>query len=145
MVKANDYLGISTNIDDPAEYWKVHSFLRRQNPSLCTTSTLAFFLNNSCDLQLQLDDTILKTIEIAPDSELAEAKELILRVRRRQLYQVIIHNLFPTICLIIFNISVVFTCSSVTSMRFPRKKLNISKLWLLKISSVLRFVIYTFD
>ncbi|XP_018478010.1 uncharacterized protein LOC108849016 isoform X2 [Raphanus sativus] len=56
MVKANDYLGISTNIDDPAEYWK-------------------------------LDDTILKTIEIAPDSELAEAKELILRVRRRQLYQ----------------------------------------------------------
>ncbi|KAF2565520.1 hypothetical protein F2Q68_00026936 [Brassica cretica] len=56
MVKANDYLGISTNIDDPAEYWK-------------------------------LDDTILKTIEIAPDQELAEAKDLILRVRRRQLYQ----------------------------------------------------------
>lgn len=95
MVKANDYLGISTNIDDPAEYWKVHSFLRRQNPSLCTTSTLAFFLNNSCDLQLQLDDTILKTIEIAPDSELAEAKELILRVRRRQLYQVNYTESFP--------------------------------------------------
>jgi len=37
---------------------------------------------------MQLDDTILKTIEIAPDPELAEAKELILRVRRRQLYQV---------------------------------------------------------
>jgi hypothetical protein len=36
---------------------------------------------------MQLDDTILKTIEIAPDPELAEAKELILRVRRRQLYQ----------------------------------------------------------
>ncbi|OAO95680.1 hypothetical protein AXX17_AT5G37930 [Arabidopsis thaliana] len=35
----------------------------------------------------KLDDTILKTIEIAPDPELAEAKELILRVRRRQLYQ----------------------------------------------------------
>ncbi|CAH2080018.1 unnamed protein product [Thlaspi arvense] len=56
MVKANDYLGISCNIDDPSEY-------------------------------LKLDDTILKTIEIAPDPELAEAKELILRVRRRQLYQ----------------------------------------------------------
>lgn len=37
---------------------------------------------------MQLDDTILKTIEIAPDQELREARDLILRVRRRDLYQV---------------------------------------------------------
>ncbi|XP_052189486.1 uncharacterized protein LOC127799470 isoform X2 [Diospyros lotus] len=35
----------------------------------------------------KLDDTILKTIEIAPDQELREARDLILRVRRRDLYQ----------------------------------------------------------
>ncbi|KAL9281819.1 putative HD/PDEase domain-containing protein [Arabidopsis thaliana] len=35
----------------------------------------------------KLDDTILKTIERSPDPELAEAKELILRLRRRHLYQ----------------------------------------------------------
>ena len=52
---------------------------------------------------MQLDDTILKTIEIAPDQELAEAKDLILRVRRRQLYQVIIQNLVLTFCLISFK------------------------------------------
>ncbi|KFK33121.1 hypothetical protein AALP_AA6G333600 [Arabis alpina] len=56
MVKANDFLGISSLIDDPSQYWK-------------------------------LDDTIIKTIEIAPNKELAEAREIILRIRRRQLYQ----------------------------------------------------------
>ncbi|AED94530.1 putative HD/PDEase domain-containing protein [Arabidopsis thaliana] len=35
----------------------------------------------------KLDDTILKTIERSPDPELAEAKELILRLSRRHLYQ----------------------------------------------------------
>ncbi|GFY95986.1 HD domain-containing metal-dependent phosphohydrolase family protein [Actinidia rufa] len=36
----------------------------------------------------KLDDTIIKTIETAPDQELREAKDLILRIRRRDLYQV---------------------------------------------------------
>ncbi|KAK4346310.1 hypothetical protein RND71_032649 [Anisodus tanguticus] len=35
----------------------------------------------------KLDDTILKTIETAPDPELKESRDLILRVRRRDLYQ----------------------------------------------------------
>ncbi|XP_009622866.1 uncharacterized protein [Nicotiana tomentosiformis] len=35
----------------------------------------------------KLDDTILKTIETAPDPELKESSDLILRVRRRDLYQ----------------------------------------------------------
>ncbi|PSS35214.1 Deoxynucleoside triphosphate triphosphohydrolase [Actinidia chinensis var. chinensis] len=35
----------------------------------------------------KLDDTIIKTIETAPDQELREAKDLILRIRRRDLYQ----------------------------------------------------------
>lgn len=38
---------------------------------------------------MQLDDTILKTIETAPDQELSEARDLILRIRRRDLYQVL--------------------------------------------------------
>ncbi|KAL8124386.1 hypothetical protein AgCh_012143 [Apium graveolens] len=35
----------------------------------------------------KLDDTIIKTIETAPVQELKESKELILRIRRRDLYQ----------------------------------------------------------
>lgn len=56
LVKANDYLEISSAIQDPSEYWK-------------------------------LDDTIIKTIETAPDQELRESRDLILRIRRRNLYQ----------------------------------------------------------
>lgn len=56
LVKANDYLQISSQIHEPSEYWK-------------------------------LDDTIIKAIETAPDQELKEAKDLILRIRRRDLYQ----------------------------------------------------------
>lgn len=40
---------------------------------------------------MQLDDSIIKTIEIAPDQELKEAKNLIQRIRRRDLYQVLIY------------------------------------------------------
>lgn len=39
-------------------------------------------------MDLQLDDSILKTIETAPDEEVRDARELILRIRRRDLYQV---------------------------------------------------------
>ncbi|RVX08885.1 Deoxynucleoside triphosphate triphosphohydrolase SAMHD1-like [Vitis vinifera] len=56
LVKANDYLEISSHIDDPAQYWK-------------------------------LDDTIIKTIETAPDQELRESRDLIRRIRRRDLYR----------------------------------------------------------
>ncbi|GAV74620.1 HD domain-containing protein [Cephalotus follicularis] len=56
LVKANDYLQISSHIQDPSVYWK-------------------------------LDDTIIKTIETAPDQELRESRDLILRIRRRNLYQ----------------------------------------------------------
>ncbi|KAL1318158.1 hypothetical protein AAHE18_15G186100 [Arachis hypogaea] len=35
----------------------------------------------------KLDDTIIKTIETAPSQELKESRELILRIRRRNLYQ----------------------------------------------------------
>ncbi|GKV37315.1 hypothetical protein SLEP1_g45357 [Rubroshorea leprosula] len=56
LFKANDYLEISSSVQDPSEYWK-------------------------------LDDTILKTIETAPIQELQEARDLILRIRRRNLYQ----------------------------------------------------------
>ncbi|XP_050225736.1 uncharacterized protein LOC126675178 [Mercurialis annua] len=56
LLKANDYLQISSYIEDPSEYWK-------------------------------LDDTIIKTIETAPDVELRESRDLLLRIRRRNLYQ----------------------------------------------------------
>ncbi|KAJ9152459.1 hypothetical protein P3X46_026024 [Hevea brasiliensis] len=56
LLKANDYLQLSSYIQDPSEYWK-------------------------------LDDTIIKTIETAPDEQLRESRDLILRIRRRNLYQ----------------------------------------------------------
>ncbi|KAF5741064.1 deoxynucleoside triphosphate triphosphohydrolase SAMHD1 isoform X5 [Tripterygium wilfordii] len=56
LCKANDYLDISSKIQEPAEYWK-------------------------------LDDSILKSIEISHDQALKEARDLILRIRRRDLYQ----------------------------------------------------------
>uniref|UniRef100_A0A2P2IPZ0 Deoxynucleoside triphosphate triphosphohydrolase SAMHD1 homolog n=1 Tax=Rhizophora mucronata TaxID=61149 RepID=A0A2P2IPZ0_RHIMU len=56
LSKANGPLGISSSIDDPAEFWK-------------------------------LDDSILKSIETAHDPDLREARDLILRIRRRDLYK----------------------------------------------------------
>ncbi|XP_065878833.1 uncharacterized protein [Euphorbia lathyris] len=56
LLKANDYLGISSYAQDPSEYWK-------------------------------LDDTVIKIIETAPDEQLRESRDLILRIRRRDLYQ----------------------------------------------------------
>ncbi|XP_071913045.1 uncharacterized protein [Coffea arabica] len=56
LLQANNYLDITSHIQDPSEYWK-------------------------------LDDTIIKTIETAPDQELKESRDLILRIRRRNLYQ----------------------------------------------------------
>lgn len=42
-------------------------------------------------LYVQLDDSILKTIESSSDEGLKESKDIILPIRRRDLYQVIIH------------------------------------------------------
>ncbi|PNY01038.1 protein SAMHD4, partial [Trifolium pratense] len=68
LVLANDYLQISSSIQDPAEYWK-------------------------------LDDSIIKTIETSPCPELKEARELILRIRRRNLYQACLYwLLFCNFC-----------------------------------------------
>ncbi|XP_040959983.1 uncharacterized protein [Gossypium hirsutum] len=38
--------------------------------------------------KVKLDDTIIKTIETTPDEELRESRDLILHIRRRNLYQV---------------------------------------------------------
>ncbi|KAJ6321364.1 hypothetical protein OIU77_011447 [Salix suchowensis] len=57
LIKADDYLQISSKIQDPAEFWKI-------------------------------DDSILKTIEVSHEQELKEARDLILRIRKRDLYQV---------------------------------------------------------
>ncbi len=48
---------------------------------------------------MQLDDTILKIIETAPKQELKESKDLILRIRRRDLYKVVklANNSFHTL------------------------------------------------
>nr|XP_043608642.1 deoxynucleoside triphosphate triphosphohydrolase SAMHD1 homolog [Erigeron canadensis] len=56
LVKADNYLHISSYIRDPSQYWK-------------------------------LDDSILKTIETAEADELKESRDLIRRIRRRDLYQ----------------------------------------------------------
>ncbi|URE45830.1 HD domain, partial [Musa troglodytarum] len=56
LVKANDYLKISSYPFDPAQFWK-------------------------------LDDTILKTIEFADSKKLKESRNIIQRIRRRDLYQ----------------------------------------------------------
>lgn len=48
---------------------------------------------------MQLDDTIIKTIETAPNQELKESRDLILRIRSRNLYQVLklVGNSFCTL------------------------------------------------
>lgn len=40
-------------------------------------------------LKFQLDDTIVKSIEAAPNSELKKSKDIIQRIRRRELYKVV--------------------------------------------------------
>ncbi|KAH9708950.1 HD domain-containing protein [Citrus sinensis] len=56
LLEANEHLGISSSIQQPAEFWK-------------------------------LDDTIINAILADPRPELKKARDIILRVRRRQLYQ----------------------------------------------------------
>lgn len=49
----------------------------------------------------QLDDTILKTIEFANSKKLKESKEIIQRIRRRDLYQVTIYLCIQSFVLLI--------------------------------------------
>ncbi|KAF3329007.1 deoxynucleoside triphosphate triphosphohydrolase SAMHD1 isoform X1 [Carex littledalei] len=56
LVKADNYLKISSYPLDPAEYWK-------------------------------LDDTIVKTIETSHNRQLKESRDILLRLRRRDLYR----------------------------------------------------------
>ncbi|XP_044490220.1 deoxynucleoside triphosphate triphosphohydrolase SAMHD1 homolog isoform X2 [Mangifera indica] len=56
LSEANQYLDISSSIQQPSEFWK-------------------------------LDDLIVKTILIDPRQELKKARDLILRIRRREIYQ----------------------------------------------------------
>lgn len=85
LLKANDHLGISSSIHQPAEYWKVWTLHVIRVWLGLLSSTL---FNNTIYLKLQLDDSILRTIETAPDQELKESRDLIQRIRRRELYQV---------------------------------------------------------
>lgn len=59
-----------------------------QYVNLCCSSFQGVIFSFVCFV-MQLDDTIIKTIETAPDAELKEAKDLMLRIRRRNLYQVV--------------------------------------------------------
>lgn len=86
LVKANGYLKISSYPFDPAEYWKVLLLLK----------DIYFFLyyqmHFTClSFMWQLDDTILKTIEFADSKKLKESKEIIQRIRRRDLYQATVY------------------------------------------------------
>ncbi|KAJ0095435.1 hypothetical protein Patl1_16162 [Pistacia atlantica] len=57
LSEANQYLDISSSIQQPSEFWK-------------------------------LDDSIVKTILTDPRQELKKARDLILRIRRREIYQI---------------------------------------------------------
>lgn len=85
LVSANSYLQIASHIEDPSQYWKVEElsnlYIYQLSITLIIDVHVFYFL-------LQLDDTIIKTIETAPHQELKEARDLILRIRRRELYQV---------------------------------------------------------
>lgn len=86
LVKANDFLDIASCIEDPSQYWKVSGafYYILFHFYYCPDSQNAMLEM----IQMQLDDTIIRTIETAPNKELKEARDLILRIRRRNLYQV---------------------------------------------------------
>jgi deoxynucleoside triphosphate triphosphohydrolase SAMHD1 len=110
LVEANDYLGISLHANDPEYFWKVWyqplffywvlffslSILRVDR---CKKKILHVDL-----LKFQLDDTIIKGIETAPNNELKKSKEIIQRIRRRELYKVL--HLF-------FSMMLLYLCSFV--------------------------------
>lgn len=99
LLKANDYLNISSFIQDPSKYWKVSraAYLNfGVMIILCLYHELLCYLSS---FVMQLDDTIMKTIETASNPELKESRDLIMRIRRRNLYQVVklANNSFHTL------------------------------------------------
>ena len=87
LVKADDYLKISLYPFDPAQFWKVFLLLCDISYFILThLYSEAYLLIVFCS---QLDDTILKTIEFADSKKLKESRNIIQRIRRRDLYQVI--------------------------------------------------------
>lgn len=59
-----------------------------------------------------MDDTIVKSIETAPNDELKKAKEIIQRIRRRELYKVAV--LFS--CNIVLLFCLLFYCMLLTAI-----------------------------
>ena len=87
LVKANNHLDIKSCIDDPAEYWKVVDFFESFLRIWFLSYTALTQFNNT--KKLQLDDSIVKFIETSKSEELKESRDLIRRIRRRDLYLVI--------------------------------------------------------
>lgn len=115
FLMANDYLKLTSYIEGPSKFWKVCVNELREvfwrNPILISIYLEKLFSSAHLAISkwlvhierftktwmwyhkglwwgFQLDDTILKTIETAEQPELQEAREVVLRMRRRQLYQV---------------------------------------------------------
>lgn len=86
LLQANNYLDITSHIHDPSQFWKV--WIPITMILLCPL-LLPLTYDNAICTWMQLDDTIIKTIETAPDQELKTSRDLILRIRRRNLYQVL--------------------------------------------------------
>jgi hypothetical protein len=83
LVKADPYLQIASSIDQPSEFWKVLSILQTFD-----VGDIFICQFGSDTLTFQLDDSILKIIETSSQQELKESRDLILRIHRRDLYQV---------------------------------------------------------
>ncbi|XVF58090.1 hypothetical protein PTKIN_Ptkin07bG0034200 [Pterospermum kingtungense] len=94
--RAKDYLSIHKLFATRADLYRtVYTHSKVKAIELMVVDALSkanSYLELSSSIQdpseyWKLDDTIIKTIEIAPDEELQESRDLILRIRRRNLYQ----------------------------------------------------------
>jgi deoxynucleoside triphosphate triphosphohydrolase SAMHD1 len=82
LVKAENYLKISSYPLDPAEYWKVCYLCFSHLKSNIMESILM-----ACEFY-QLDDTVIKSIETSHKKQLKESRDILMRIRRRDLYRV---------------------------------------------------------
>lgn len=98
LVKANDYLEISSHIHDPSQYWKVLNTIYQSSHAHVILFLYSLFTVFLLSFKMQLDDSVVKTIETASDQELKESRDLILRIRRRNLYQVLTFFLHYSFC-----------------------------------------------
>lgn len=89
LLAADGYLKISSLSLDPSQFWKVPSTIVLYFVLIfgIIYSYLQYFKIVHL-FDLQLDDTILKTIETADKKQLKESRDIIRRIRRRDLYQV---------------------------------------------------------